>query len=409
MFKSSFLQEAYERGFLYQSTDLTELDQHLSSGSKTAYIGFDLTAKSLHVGHLIPIFLLRLFQRHGHKPIILVGGGTTKIGDPSFKNTTRPILSDEGISENLKGIKECLSYFIDFKGQNAATIANNSDWLDDLKYIPFLRDIGKLFSVNRMIGFESVKGKLTKNNTLSFLEFNYMILQAYDFYKLFETHNCTIQFGGQDQWGNMVCGIELIRKKTGKDAFVLTCGLLTTADGKKMGKTANGAVWLSPNMISEYDFWQYWRNVDDRDLFKLMYLFSEIPIDDIKKIENDKNKNINDLKKLLADQVTSIIWGKESLENIHKIASKMFDKSANIYELSDSSYKIFIKKDSFIIDVLVNNKILDSRSEAKRLLRSGGVYINDSKIDENFQFNSIEKILKLSCGKKKHFLIEVEI
>lgn len=415
MFKSSFLKEARERGFLYQSTDLMELDEFLSSGPKTAYVGFDLTAKSLHVGHLIPIFLLRLFQRHGHTPIVLVGGGTTKIGDPSFKNTTRPILTDEQISENLAGIRECLSSFINFEGENAALIVNNADWLDQLEYIPFLRDIGRLFSVNKMITFESVKAKLTPNNTLSFLEFNYMIMQAYDFYKLFEQYGCAIQLGGQDQWGNMVCGIDLIHKKTGKDAFILTCGLLTTSDGQKMGKTANGAVWLSPSMISAYDFWQYWRNVDDRDLFKLMYLFSELPINKIKELEADKNQDINDFKKLLADQVTSIIWPREELEKIHKLAEGFFAKSSDISSIIDSAPQIVIKKQQLekeisIIDVLFDNKICTSKGEAKRLLRANGIYINGEPVEEDFVFTSNikEEILKLSCGKKKHFLIRLK-
>ena len=287
--KSSFLEEAIARGFVYQSTNLETIDEYLSTEGRYGYVGFDITAKSLHVGHLIPIFTMRLFQKHGHKPIILVGGGTTKIGDPSFRNTTRPMLTDEQIQENLKGIKSCLKPFLKFSDDDAIMV-NNADWLDKLNYLEFLRDIGKYFSINRMIGFDSVKTKLSENNSLSFLEFNYMILQAYDFYKLFTNHGCRIQLGGQDQWGNIVCGVELIRKKCEAEVFALTNPLLTTSDGKKMGKTANGAVWLSADFLSPYEFWQYWRNVNDADVIKLMYLFTDLPINEIKKMESVKGE-----------------------------------------------------------------------------------------------------------------------
>lgn len=286
-FKSSFLTEANARGFFYQSTNLEAMDEYLTTKGRYGYIGFDITAKSLHVGHFIPITMMRLFQKHGHRPVILVGGGTTKIGDPSFRNTTRPVLSDEEIAENMIGIKSCLMPFLKFgSGESNAIIVNNADWLDKIEYIPFLRDIGKYFSINRMIGFDSVKSKLEKNSSLSFLEFNYMILQAYDFLELYKNIGCSIQFGGQDQWGNIVCGVELIKKKLGKEVFGFTNPLLTTSDGKKMGKTTNGAVWLSKNMLSAYDFWQYWRNVNDADVIKLMYLFTDLELSEIKKMES---------------------------------------------------------------------------------------------------------------------------
>ena len=409
-YKSSFLNEAAARGFFYQSTNLEAMDEYLATPGQSGYIGFDITAKSLHVGHFIPIAMMRLFQKHGHRPIILVGGGTTKIGDPSFRNTTRPILSDKEIAANLVGIKKCLLPFLRFgDGASDAIMVNNADWLDKIEYIPFLRDIGKYFSINRMIGFDSVKTKLESNSSLSFLEFNYMILQAYDFLKLYTEKGCCIQFGGQDQWGNICCGVELIKKKLGKEVFGFTNPLLTTSDGKKMGKTANGAVWLDCELLSAYDFWQYWRNVNDADVIKLMYLFTDIEIDEIKKMESVQGQEINELKKRLADEITSLVHGKDSLDEIHKSASGMFAKdSADLgamssipkYELSDLSKSA--------IDVLVESGLCESRGDAKRLIRGGGVYADDKAIREDYKFqkeNFRDGLLKFSCGKKKHILV----
>lgn len=413
-FKSSFLTEANARGFFYQSTNLEAMDEYLTTKGRYGYIGFDITAKSLHVGHFIPITMMRLFQKHGHRPVILVGGGTTKIGDPSFRNTTRPVLSDEEIAENMIGIKSCLMPFLKFgSGESNAIIVNNADWLDKIEYIPFLRDIGKYFSINRMIGFDSVKSKLEKNSSLSFLEFNYMILQAYDFLELYKNIGCSIQFGGQDQWGNIVCGVELIKKKLGKEVFGFTNPLLTTSDGKKMGKTTNGAVWLSKNMLSAYDFWQYWRNVNDADVIKLMYLFTDLELSEIKKMESVQGQEINEIKKLLADEITSIVHGKESLEAIHNSASGMFDASSDDLSKLTSIPKYNIPRSNIesisVIDILVENNLCESRGDAKRLLRSGGVYINNEAIKENYNFLqsnfSENNFIKLSCGKKKHLLI----
>ena len=413
-FKSSFLAEASARGFFYQSTNLEAMDEHLTKKGRYGYIGFDITAKSLHVGHFIPIVMMRLFQKHGHRPVILVGGGTTKIGDPSFRNTARPVLSDEEIAENIVGIKSCLNPFLRFgNGESDALMVNNVDWLDKIQYIPFLRDIGKYFSINRMIGFDSVKSKLEENSTLSFSEFNYMILQAYDFLELYQNLGCYIQFGGQDQWGNIVCGVELIKKKLGKEVFGFTNPLLTTSDGKKMGKTANGAVWLSKDMLSAYDFWQYWRNVDDADVIKLMYLFSDLELSEIKKMESIQGKELNEIKKLLADKVTSIVHGKDSLEAIHRSASGIFDGSDSDLSKLTSIPKYSVSKSEIesvsVIDILVNSSLCESRGDAKRLLRSGGIYINDKVIDENHGFLqsdfSKDNFIKLSCGKKKHLLI----
>ena len=409
--KSSFLQEAIARGFVYQSTNLEAIDEYLSTKGRRAYVGFDITAKSLHVGHLIPIFTMRLFQKHGHKPIILVGGGTTKIGDPSFRNTTRPMLSNEQIEENLKGIKSCLEPFLKF-GDDDAIMVNNASWLDKINYLEFLRDIGKYFSINRMIGFDSVKTKLTENNSLSFLEFNYMILQAYDFYKLFTEKGCKIQLGGQDQWGNIVCGVELIRKKCEGEVFGLTNPLLTTSDGKKMGKTANGAVWLSKDFLSSYDFWQYWRNVNDADVVKLMYLFTDLPVEEIKKMESVKGEEVNALKIVLADEITSIVHGKDCLESIHQSAKGIFNQSCEDLAKIDSVQRYKMSKTDSIIDVLVETKLCSSRGDAKRMIRGKGVYINNQPIEEGYNFPedlSNGDLLKLSCGKKNTVILEISL
>ncbi|MDR1375826.1 MAG: tyrosine--tRNA ligase [Holosporaceae bacterium] len=414
-YKSSFLNEASIRGFFYQSTNLEAMDEFLATRGRLGYLGFDITAKSLHVGHLIPIFLLRLFQKHGHKPVMLVGGGTTKIGDPSLKNTTRPILTDEEIEENMKGIKSCLVPFLRFgNGESDAVLVNNADWLDRLEYIPFLQEIGKYFSVNRMLSFESVKAKLTDNNSLSFLEFNYMILQAYDFYRLYSDMDCRIQFGGQDQWGNIVCGVELVRKKSSNEVFGFTNPLLTTSDGKKMGKTASGAVWLSKEMLSAYDFWQYWRNVDDADVIKLMYLFTDVEIDEIKRMESVRGKELNEIKVRLADEITSIAHGRESLQPIHQAVSSVFESDGELSSVT-SIPRYNLKKSSInatsIIDVIVASGICVTRSEAKRLLRSGGVYMDGASVDEEYRIPETltnGDTLKLSCGKKKHLLIVLE-
>ncbi|MDR0968555.1 MAG: tyrosine--tRNA ligase [Holosporaceae bacterium] len=411
--KSSFLNEAEARGFFYQSTNLEAMDEFLTTKGRFGYLGIDVTAKSLHVGHLIPIFLLRLFQKHGHRPIVLVGGGTTKVGDPSFKNATRPILTNEEIADNLNGIKEnCLKQFLKFgEGESDAVVANNADWLDKLEYVPFLRDVGKYFSVNRMIGFDSVKTKLTADNSLSFLEFNYMIMQAYDFYELYREQNCRIQFGGQDQWGNIVCGVELVKKKLGEEVFGFTCPLLTTSDGAKMGKTAKGAVWLSKNMLSPYDFWQYWRNVDDADAIKLLYLFTDLEIAEIKKMESVKGRELNEIKKILADEVTAITHGRDSLAAIHQTTTGAFGNSTGDLSSLTSIPRLKKPRGASIVDIIVESGERASRGEAKRLLRDGGVYINGETISEDYKIPANlppGATLKLSCGKKKHLIIEVE-
>lgn len=409
-YKSSFLAEADRRGFLYQFTNLEGMDEYLASGSGCGYIGFDITAKSLHVGSFIQISLLRLLQKHGHRPIVLVGGGTTKIGDPSFRNTMRPLLTSEQIAENMSGIKSCLLPFLKFgEGKSDAVMVNNADWLDHLEYIPFLTDVGRHFSINRMIGFDSVKSKLTENNSLSFLEFNYMVLQAYDFHILHKNYNCRIQFGGQDQWGNIVCGVDLVKKKMGQEVFGCTTPLLTTSDGKKMGKTASGAVWLSADMYSAYDFWQYWRNIDDADVIKMMYLFTDVEPDEIKKMESLQGQELNAIKKLLADEVTALVHGADSLDAIHRSADGIFIKGAQDLTAATAlpHYELPASAKISIVDILVDSGMCQSKGEAKRLLRGGGVSINDKAASESYVVENLSngEFQKLSCGKKKHLLI----
>ncbi|MDR1551098.1 MAG: tyrosine--tRNA ligase [Holosporaceae bacterium] len=416
-YKSSFLNEADARGFFYQSTNLAEIDNFLTVKGRLGYLGSDVTARSLHVGHLIPIFLLRLFQKHGHRPVVLVGGGTTKIGDPSFKNVARPILTDEEIASNINGIVTCLAPLLKFgDGATDAILVNNADWLDRLEYIPFLREIGKFFSINRMIGFESVKAKLEANDSLSFLEFNYMLLQAYDFYKLYSEFGCCIQFGGQDQWGNIICGVELLKKKLGVEVFGFTNPLLTTAGGQKMGKTARGAVWLSKDLLSTYDFWQYWRNVDDADVVRLMYLFTDLEISEIKKMESVGGEELNSLKKLLADEVTAIVHGRSSLMEIHQTVAELFENnSKDNLSCSPSILKYSLSKadcsNKSIVDILVESNLCKSRGEAKRLIRGGGVQVDNCHISESYYVppeTADGAMLCLSCGKKKHLLILIK-
>lgn len=411
-YKSSFLNEAIARGFFYQSTNLEAMDEYLMIPGSSGYVGFDATADCLHVGSFIPICLMRLFQKHGHRPIILVGGGTTKVGDPSFRNTTRPILSNDQIAENIVGIKKCLTPFLNFgDGPTDAKIVDNADWLDKLEYLHFLREVGKFFSVNRMITFDSVKTKLDSNNPFSFLEFNYMVMQGYDFMHLFQNEGCRIQFGGQDQWGNICCGVDLVKKKLGDEVFGFTNPLLLTSDGKKMGKTANGAVWLRSDKFSTYDFWQYWRNTNDADVVKFMYLFTDLDLGEIKRMEQVKGSEINALKVILADEITALVHGRESLNEIHSSASQMFSKDGLSADLSDAAgipkYELGDLSKT-IVDVLVESGLCGSKGDAKRLIRGGGVYIDNESIKEDYSFNveTFQKgFAKLSSGKKKHILV----
>ncbi len=414
-FKSQFLQELSWRGFISQITHLQELDQILATKKITAYVGFDCTAKSLHAGSLIQIMMLRIMQKYGHKPIALLGGGTTKIGDPTGKDEARKILSDEEINQNLIGIKNTLSKFIDFNSTgNAAIIANNNDWLSGLNYIDFLRDIGRHFSVNRMMSFDSVKLRLDREQNFSFLEFNYMILQAYDFYILHQKYNCILQFGGSDQWGNIVNGVELIRRLSQKNlnhSFGLTSILLTTADGKKMGKTANGAVWLDDQMLLPYDYFQYFRNIDDADVEKFLKLFTDLERHEISKLAALKGQEINQAKEILAFEVTKICHGGKKAELALQKAREIFvSKSNDAYEIKEITLDATqIKNGIKLADIIFSTNASSSKSEAKKLIKAGGVRINDQKIiDEHFNITKFDAF-DLAIGKKRFFKILLKI
>lgn len=400
-FTSDFLREFSARGFFAQATHPQELDEAMSGERITAYIGFDCTAKSLHAGSLIQIMILRLLQKHGHKPILLLGGGTTKIGDPSGKDEARKVLSDEQIFENLAGIKKTLEKFIRFGGSAAGAImVNNDDWLRHLNYIDFLRDIGKHFSVNRMLGFDSVKLRLEREQPLSFLEFNYMILQGYDFYELNKKYNCTLQIGGSDQWGNILNGVELIRRISAKEAFGLTSPLLTTASGAKMGKTAEGAIWLDESMLSPYDYFQYFRNTHDGDVVKFLKLFTDL---ELSEIENLEKGNINEAKKTLAFEATKICHGEkaagEALQKAHEI---FVSKNSAAFEV----HEFLVEKK--LTELLKDLGATESLGEAKRLIEGNAVKINgEATSDIHYQFKQTGEF-DLSVGKKKFFKILIK-
>ncbi len=409
--QSTFLQESESRGFLHQATHLEELDQHLTSKKPVAaYLGFDMTAKSLHVGSLTCIMWLRRLQKSGHKPIVLLGGGTTKIGDPTGKDQSRKMLSEQDIQENMNSIKTVFEKFLKFgDGPTDAVIVNNADWLDTLKYVEVLRDIGPHFTVNRMLSFESVKRRLEREQPLSFLEFNYMICQSYDFLKLYESQNCVLQLGGSDQWGNIVSGVELVRRIKGKSAYGLTCPLITTASGEKMGKTADGAVWLNGDMLSPYDYWQFWRNTDDRDVIKYMQLFTDMPLSEIEQFEGVEGAALNDVKKRLADEATALLHGKDCLDDIHSRIATLFEqKGGNDWSTLP---KVVIDNTDITFDALfVETGLCQTKGEAKRLITGKGGRLNDQIIPDpraslsDVDFND-QGELKLSAGKKKHIIV----
>lgn len=400
-FKSDFLQEFFARGFFAQATHPQELDEALSSERITAYIGFDCTAKSLHAGSLIQIMILRLLQKHGHKPILLLGGGTTKIGDPSGKDEARKVLLDQQISENLTGIKKTLEKFIRFGGgASDAIMVNNDDWLRHINYIDFLRDVGRHFSVNRMLGFDSVKLRLEREQPLSFLEFNYMILQAYDFYELNKKYGCALQIGGSDQWGNIVNGVELIRRISAKESFGLTSPLLTTSSGAKMGKTAEGAIWLDSEMFSPFDYFQYFRNTHDADVTKFLKLFTDLELSEIAELEKG---NINEAKKILAFEATKICHGQKAAEDAKQKAHEIFvSKNADAFE----THEFLVAKK--LTEILKDVGAVESLGEAKRLIEGKAVKINaEAILDINHQFNQTGEF-ELSVGKKKFFKILIK-
>ena len=399
--KSEFLNTLIARGFLHQCTDLDALDARLNKGTILAYIGFDCTASSLHVGSLVPIMLLRHLQKSGHKPIVLMGGGTTKVGDPSGKDESRQILTDEVINANKAGIQTIFDRFLSFgAGATDAIMLDNAEWLDALDYIPFLRDYGRHFSVNRMLGFESVKLRLEREQPLSFLEFNYMILQAYDFLELARRHDCCLQMGGSDQWGNIINGVELTRRVIEREVFGLTSPLITTAAGEKMGKTARGAVWLSEDRLSPYDYWQFWRNTQDADVGRFLRLFTELPLDEIARLENLQGSEINEAKKILAVEATALVHGKPAAEAASETARKTFEEGT----LGDDLPVITVNDSQGIpvIDSMTNAGFAKSRGEARRLIESGAVQVDGRKItDINFIICPQANESRLTVGKKK--------
>ena len=406
---NKFLKEFKERGYYYQCTDENDLSKLLNKQSIRAYIGFDCTAESLHVGSLLQIMCLRVLQNHGHQPIVLLGGGTTRIGDPSGKDKTRKILSEKEINQNQKNIEKILRKYLNTKNKKVEPIfVNNYSWLKDLNYISFLRDIGKHFTINKMLTFESVKLRLDREQSLSYMEFNYMILQAYDFLELNKKKNCLLQIGGSDQWGNIVNGVDLIKRFSNKQTYGLTTPLITLASGAKMGKTEHGAIWLDKKFLSPYDYWQFWRNTDDRDVIKFLKFFTDIKINEIEKI---KDKNINDLKILLANKTTAMLHGKNESKNSEKTAKEVF--SENSLGLNLPSIQIdkkSLKNKIDIIELIIISKLENSKSEIRRLIKGNAVKIDNKLIkSENFLLDkkmSNRGFFKLSIGKKRHLKIE---
>ena len=410
--KSEFLQEMITRGFLQDCTDLQGLDEKLLEGCMTAYIGFDATADSLHIGSLIQIMMLRWLQRTGHKPLPLMGGGTTKIGDPSGKDESRQLITTEIINDNINGIQKVFEKYLSFgESSTDAKIINNAEWLDKLNYIEFLRDIGKHFTINRMISMESVKLRLDREQPLTFLEFNYMLLQAYDFMELNNRYDVSLQMGGSDQWGNIVNGIDLTRRLNKKSVFGLTTPLLTKADGSKMGKSANGAIWLNSDKLSPYEFWQYWRNTLDADVGKFLKLFSELPVSECDRLGSLEGQEINEAKIILANEVTKLCHGEEAAISSNKTAHKVFTEDGsddNLPTLEISKLEI-IDGISFT-QALVRTGLVSSGKEAKRIIASGGAKLNDQVInDAGYMLDAAElhKTPKISASKKKHALIKV--
>jgi len=407
---NKFLKEFKDRGFFYQCTNEDELSKLLDNKKIKGYIGFDCTAESLHVGSLLQIMCLRLLQKHGHRPIVLLGGGTTRVGDPSGKDKTRTILSDENIEKNITNIEKILKSFLDNKDPKTKPIfVNNYSWLKDLNYISFLRDIGKHFTINKMLSFDSVKTRLEREQSLSYMEFNYMILQAYDFLELNKKENCVLQMGGSDQWGNIVNGVDLIKRHSNKQTYGLTTPLITLASGAKMGKTESGAVWLDKKFLSPYDYWQFWRNIDDRDVLKFLKIFTNLSVVEIEKI---KGQNINQLKIILANEATSMLHGKKEAKASEETAKKTFSENSLGSELPSVSLNKnqFIKKLN-IIDLIILSKLENSKSEIRRLIKGNGVKINNQTVNDEKLIITKElfenNFIKISLGKKRHIKVDL--
>ncbi len=410
--KSEFLSELKERGYVHQVTDEAALDQLAGSERITGYIGFDCTAPSLHVGHLLGIMMLRKLQQAGHRPIVLIGGGTTKVGDPSGKDEARKLLSADEIAANIAGIRSVFTRFLTFgTGPSDALMVDNAEWLDRLQYIDFLRDYGRHFSVNRMLSYDSVKLRLEREQPLSFIEFNYMVLQAYDFLELYRRHGCRLQMGGSDQWGNIVNGIELGRRVDGVELLGLTTALLTTASGAKMGKTASGAVWLNADRLSPYDYWQYWRNSEDADVERFLKLFTELPLPEIARLAAVKGAELNEAKKVLATEATALLHGRDAAEAAAETARATFEEGAiaeslPTFELSRAE----LESGLGVLSANVMVGFVPSTSEARRQIKGGGLKVNDQAVSDDRRMLTLadltpEGVIKLSLGKKKHALI----
>ena len=412
-YKSQFMQLMHGRNFIHQVTDETELDAMMDRGRVTAYIGFDCTADSLHVGSLVQIMMLRHLQKCGHRPIVLMGGGTTKVGDPSGKDDARQLLSDENIKHNKEGIRKIFEKYLVFgDGPTDALMVDNDEWLSSLEYIKFLREYGRHFSVNRMLSFDSVKLRLDREQPLSFLEFNYMILQAYDFLELQRRHNCILQMGGSDQWGNIINGVELVRRVDQKSIFGLTTPLVTTASGEKMGKSASGAIWLNSDRLSPYEFWQFWRNTEDGDVGRFLRLFTEIPLDEITKLEMLKGSELNEAKKILASEITKLCHGLNASESAASTAQKIFEEGllgADLPTILIDTKQL--EQGLWIIEALKQAEFIKSNGEGRRLINNGGVRLNDVVVvdpDQKILISDANSdgVIKLSSGKKRHALLK---
>lgn len=408
--KSDFLKIMIERGFVAECTDYEGLDNSIINGNIAAYIGFDATAQSLHVGSLIQIMMLRWLQKTGGQPITLMGGGTTKVGDPSFRADERPLLSETQIEGNISGIKKVFSAYLDYgEKPNDALMINNDEWLSNLNYLEFLRDIGRHFSVNRMLSFESVKSRLDREQSLSFLEFNYMILQAYDFYELNKRYNCKLQMGGSDQLGNIINGMELTRRISDERVFGLTSPLLTTSDGKKMGKSQDGAIWLNANMLSPYEFWQFWRNTTDADVARFLKLYTELPLDECSRLEKLEGSEVNDAKIILANEVTALLHGRDAALTAAQTSSEVFEKGGIGEDLPTISFRENEISDGVpIVQAFVKAGLAKSGKEAKRLIAESGARLDDKLVTNTnlvLTAKMLTKPVKLSAGKKRHALV----
>ena len=412
---SEYLNILSQRGFIHQSTDLEGLDCHFQKHQVTAYIGFDCTAPSLHVGSLLSIMLLRWLQKTGNKPIVLLGGGTTRVGDPSGKDVSRLLLDDKTINNNMNSIRNVFETFLAFgEKPTDATFVNNASWLDELKYIPFLREIGQHFSINRMLNFDSVRLRLERQQPLSFLEFNYMILQAYDFFELSRQYNCSLQMGGSDQWGNIVNGVEIIRRINGNEVFGLTTPLITSASGIKMGKTVKGAIWLNRTMKSPYEYWQFWRNTEDNDVIRFLKLFTELPLAEIDRLESLQGNEINEAKIRLANEATTLLHGQKAAAESAQTAKEIFQEGGIGSHIPTHHISLVRVADQItVLDLLRDSGLSKSNSDARRLIKQGGIKVNDLRVETEGHAVGLHDFenggrLKLSRGKKDHVIFEIK-